>query len=226
MTMTRTLAPQSVPLDTSQKLTLLLPNHTAAALACPTITHTQLRHLLACPQRRGVVYYPSDYYIVEHDILKPRAVPRRIIALTFRPTCFSATAVQSPSQSSATAHANSYILFAAGGSESQLHISLHSFPPTTINSADTASHSAPISKLRWKHTTHLPGTTTNIVNYILFTLASLTDERKFATDVRMLVCGNDMMVRVFDIMMWQKVREEARIMECGFVKLETCINHN
>ncbi|KAF8575062.1 hypothetical protein K439DRAFT_1665225 [Ramaria rubella] len=220
-TMTRPLAPHPV-LDTSQKRTLLLPNHTAAALAHPTITHTQLRHLLACPQRRGVLYYPSDYYIVEHDILKPQAIPRRIIELVFRATCFSATAVQSPTPSSSNSHANSYVLFAAGGSESQLHISLHAFPPAPSTST---SYFAPPPKPLWKHTTRLPGPNTNIVNYILFTPASLTDKRKSDTDVRVVVCGNDMAVRVFDVVMGEGVREEARVTECGFVKLETCINH-
>ncbi|KAF8589197.1 hypothetical protein K439DRAFT_1658035 [Ramaria rubella] len=201
---------------------MLLPTYTAAALAYPTVTHLQLRNLLACPQRRGFVYYPSDNYIVEHDILTPLASPRVVIELGFRPTCFAATAVQSPAPSPTNANASPCIIFAAGGAESQLHISIHSVPRI---STTCLSNSAPTSILLWKHKTHLPGGISNIVNYILLNPASLTDERKSDSDVRAVVCGNDMMVRVFDVVMGEGVREEARVVECGCVKLETCVNH-
>ncbi|KAF8517387.1 hypothetical protein BU17DRAFT_8947, partial [Hysterangium stoloniferum] len=172
----------------------------------------QLRHLLACPQRRGVVYFISDTAIVERNLFSPQAPPRKIIEYNFEPTCFAATAV--PSNPNA-------ILFAVGGLRSQLHISLHSFSPSTTSPQPT--YTPP--KLIWKRDC-TPSDEIDIVNTIIFTPTSLTDDSgRAGSELRMGVSGNNSIVRFFDIALQPHVRDDQRLQLCGQVELETFINH-
>ncbi|GJJ08020.1 hypothetical protein Clacol_002227 [Clathrus columnatus] len=215
--MTRTLhnsRPSDLAENNSPKRSLLLSNHTAAALARPTIAHSQLRYLITCPQRRGIVYYVSDKSIVERDLLHPYLPPRNVIDLEFLPTCFAASTIASNPQA---------ILFAAGGQHSQLHLSLHSFTPVT--SPHPPTYTPP--KLLWKHDGTNCEESQEIVNTIMFSPTSLTDEprRPGSSDLRMVVGGNNKAVRFYDLILQPNTKDSQRMQLCGQVMIETCVNH-
>jgi hypothetical protein len=137
--------------------------------------------------------------------------------MEFPTTCFAATSVGSNPNN---------ILFAAGGYHSDLHLSLHSFPPGTQTSSSSPYSASSAPKLIWKYATRLPGQP-EIVNSILFSPASLTDDtRRSSSDLRMAVNGNDMAVKFYDIGMQHNLSEEQRIQRCGIIKLDTPINHS
>lgn len=115
------------------------------------------------------------------------------------------------------------ILLAAGGQQSQLHVSLHSFSFATSTSPPT--YTPP--KLLWKHNGKKEKEPKEIVNTIMFTSTSLTDDtrRPGCSDLRMIVGGNNRAVHVYDVFLQPNIKDSQRVELCGQVVLDTCVNH-
>ncbi|KAF8521182.1 hypothetical protein JB92DRAFT_3111342 [Gautieria morchelliformis] len=202
---------------------------TAGAKAKPTVTHIQLRHLLSCPQRRGIVYYVSGYAILERNLLSPATRPHTLVNLDFFPTCFATALVPSDPD---------FLLLAVGSIDSQLHLSLYSLQ----HPATASPHTRP--KPLWFHLKRLRPQH-DVVNYMFFSPAELTDDtraprRKTSassspadhaaadptpSDLRLVVCGNDKAVHFFDIDLRTPPSDHQRLRECGVLRLDTCVNH-
>ncbi|EIW84377.1 hypothetical protein CONPUDRAFT_163522 [Coniophora puteana RWD-64-598 SS2] len=95
----------------------LLTSHTptASAPASVAIDHVQLRDLVVCPREAGVVNYVSRYTISEHDVYSPEATPRTLVDLSFRANTISSLNLPD----------TDHTLFAAGGQDAEVFLSLH-----------------------------------------------------------------------------------------------------
>ena len=67
---------------------------------------------------------------------------------------------------------------------------------------------------------------------MFFSPAELTDgtflQRTTAapsSGVRLIVCGNDALVRFYDVALHTQARNDCRIQPCGILSLDTCVNH-
>ena len=195
----------------ASELTLPPQTTTTSHLVSGTSRHNLLHQWKVHRRDRFIDPRLSELYALwsPRPILTPQQSPRYIAELDFPATCFAAA----PAGSNPTS-----IIFAAGGYSSDLHLSLHSFPP-----AAQARSASP--KLIWRHSTRLRGQS-EIVNSILFSPTPLTDDtRRSSSDLRIAVCGNDSSVKFYDIRMQPSLRDEKREHECGMVKLNTPINH-
>ncbi|KAF8521775.1 WD40-repeat-containing domain protein [Hysterangium stoloniferum] len=190
--------------DKGQEHTLLLPNHTAAVVANPTIGHRQLRQVLACPVRRGTVYYTEQCMIMEHNLLRPEVRSRCMLSLGYEPCAFAVTTVPSIPNT---------ILIAVGGPSTPLTLSLHPLSDTTPS--DT---SRPI----WKYDSKQR----HDANSLAFIPTHLTDDSWHHTaEFRLVLCSNEHRVEFFDLHLRGNGQNEERMTPCGGFTAETCVNH-
>ncbi|KAF8972232.1 hypothetical protein BDZ97DRAFT_2070800 [Flammula alnicola] len=183
---------------------------TAIAPATPAIAHVQLRDLLICPRERGVVNYVVPRAIVEQDLHAPDAPTRVLSQLSFTPNSLTSLPVGNDT------------LIAAGGQETEIHLSYHT--PTSSSSASSSSSSSRTrrTRLAWEFEDHLTG---SINNSVLLTSLSLTRSNESSVDPRVGISNNDGSVRLYDIPL--RVQSARRkLHEVGQVNLEVPINHS
>ncbi|EIN09948.1 hypothetical protein PUNSTDRAFT_133719 [Punctularia strigosozonata HHB-11173 SS5] len=164
------------------------PRHSIKANV--SIAHIQLRELIVCPREPSIVNYIQDRSIIELDV---SGVHRklRLADCNFSPC--NLTALPLPDTDT--------ILYAAGGQEAEIHLSLHSR-----------------SKQIWRHERILPGSINNSV------LLSIGHEGN--PDPRIVVSNNDHCVRFYDIAARRRGQEVERLFECGTLKLDVPLNHS
>jgi len=108
----------AVPMTiTFHQETLIHPTPTLHAKARITIGHVQLRDLIVCPTRRGVLNYISGRSLVQRDFLVEDSTPEVVAKLEFEPNCI----------------ASGSGILAAGGQSAELHIS--PLPPPSQTSS-------------------------------------------------------------------------------------------
>lgn len=156
-----------------------------------TIGHVQLRDLIICPREAGIVNYVHKKSIIEHDLHDPDLAPRPIADLTFVPnTLSSLTLSESP-----------HTLLAAGGQDTEIHLSLHS--PSR-------------ARALWQFSRKLTGSINNSV-----LLARAFDS---SHEPRLVVSNNDWTVRLYDVPL--RVRWAQDLKCCGTLRLEEPVNHS
>ncbi|KIJ46091.1 hypothetical protein M422DRAFT_29469 [Sphaerobolus stellatus SS14] len=190
---------------------LLLPRPTASFIDHPTTTHTQLRHLLVCPSRRGLVYYVKGKAIIESDLLNPALPARAIVEFDYNPSCLAASVLPSDSKK---------IIFGVGGIHSQLNLFLLALSPSF-------GPTRPSSKVLWKRDSpqQHSGRRT-FVNTITFVPTPLLDDTKdVESELRMVVAGNNKIVQVYDLCLQSDTKSKERMKQCGQLFVETCVNY-
>ncbi|KAF9473910.1 hypothetical protein BDN70DRAFT_915510 [Pholiota conissans] len=171
------------------------------APATPAIAHVQLRDLLICPREQGVLNYIVPRGIVEQDLNKPKAPVRVLSNLSFTPN--SLTSLQLGNDT----------LIAAGGQETEIHLSYHT-PSSTSTSSRT--------RVAWEFEDSLTG---SINNSVLLTSLSLTRSNESSVDPRVGISNNDGSVRLYDIPL-RVSSPKRKLRQVGQVKLDVPINHS
>jgi hypothetical protein len=97
-------------------------------------------------------------------------------------------------------HDTDTILYAAGGQEAEIHLSLHTK-----------------SRKIWSHERVLPGSINNSV--------LLSTSHEGGAEPRIAVSNNDHCVRFYDIAMRRRGYNVERLSECGMLKLDVPLNH-
>lgn len=159
-----------------------------------TRNYRQLRDLIICPRERGVVNYVKEHSIVEHNVLVPDpAPPRTVVDLGFTPNTLASLRIPETDQS----------LFAAGGQEAELHLSLH-VKENCI----------------WGYKTRLNA---SINNSVLLTSLSLTQSNEGSVEPRVVVSNNDCTVKFFDVPL--RPTQPKTILFVGSLRLDVPVNH-
>ncbi|KZT23099.1 hypothetical protein NEOLEDRAFT_1136975 [Neolentinus lepideus HHB14362 ss-1] len=189
--------------------TLLSSTPTSVAPTRITINHVQLRDLIICPKERGIVNYVQERTIVEHDVCTPYSVPRTIAKLSFVPNTLAS--LQLPGAT----------LFAAGGQDAQLHLSLHT--PTSLSSDEPAlSGSRVPTQCVWREEHDLRASINNSVTFTTGRL-NLTRTPESKVEPRVVVSNNNGTVRFFDI----GIRSRSHTLgDAGTLKLDVAVNHS
>ncbi|KZV64486.1 hypothetical protein PENSPDRAFT_615262 [Peniophora sp. CONT] len=167
-----------------------------------TIGHVQLRDLIICPEERGVVNYVHDRAIVERDIRDPLSSQRTLAALNFIPNTIASHILPDTEE----------CMLAAGGQESELHLSLYS-----RNDGSSAG-----TRRLWRSDSVLPG---SINNSILLTTLSLTRSNQSALEPRIVVSNNDHTCKFFDVNI-RGTSSSSRLTQSGMLKLDSPVNHS
>ncbi|KAJ3520060.1 hypothetical protein NM688_g9214 [Phlebia brevispora] len=201
----------------SQLLTSSEPVTVAPAKV--TIGHIQLRDLLICPHEHGIVCYPQQKSIVEHDLLLSNSSPRRVTDLGFIPNSLSTLILPDTKET----------LLAAGGQEAELHLSLYS-PASSphLGSPDvtTRGPATYFGRQRWKSEVALDGASIN--NSVLLTSLSLTGSNESSAEPRVVISNNDRSVKFFDVAV-RSARNDStlkRLSPAGQLRLDVPVNHS
>ncbi|KAL0574147.1 hypothetical protein V5O48_007810 [Marasmius crinis-equi] len=162
------------------------------------IGHVQLRDLIICPRERGVVNYITQQAIVEHNLNDPNSNPHTLIDLHYTPNTLSSLQLPDSDQT----------LFAAGGQEAEIHISLHD--------------SARSTKPSWRVDEQLHA---SINNSVLLTSMNLTKSNESSVEPKIVVSNNDCTVKFYDVPV--RVRNTPIIdKEVGSLRLNVPVNHS
>lgn len=156
-----------------------------------TIGHVQLRDLIICPREAGIVNYIHKNSIIEHDLHAPDLAPRPIADLTFVPNTLSSINLSD----------SPHTLLAAGGQDTEIHLSLHS-PSRT--------------RALWQFSRKLSG---SINNSVLLARAFNSSH-----EPRLVVSNNDWTVRLYDVPLRVRWAQDLRC--CGTLTLEEPVNHS
>jgi hypothetical protein len=156
-----------------------------------TIGHVQLRDLIICPREAGVVNYVHKTSIIEHDLHAPDLAPKPLADLTFVPNTLSSLNLSDSSNT----------LIAAGGQDTEIHLSLH-------------SPSRP--RALWQFSRKLYG---SINNSVLLARAFNSSH-----EPRLVVSNNDWTVRLYDLPLRVRWAQDLRC--CGTLALEEPVNHS
>ncbi|OJA08493.1 hypothetical protein AZE42_02854 [Rhizopogon vesiculosus] len=163
---------------------------TAIVPAEVTIGHVQLRDLIICPRESGIVNYVQGRSVIEHDLHSPDQPPRTVADLTFTPNTLSSLNLPDSSHS----------LLAAGGQDTEIHLSLQS----------------PLrNRALWQFSRRLSGSINNSV--------LLSPAFDGSHEPRLVVSNNDWTVRIYDV----PLRKEPQDLRCcGTLRLEEPVNHS
>ncbi|KIK66885.1 hypothetical protein GYMLUDRAFT_69923 [Collybiopsis luxurians FD-317 M1] len=167
------------------------------------IAHVQLRDLIICPRERGLVNYVTKNSVVEQDLLKPRSTPRTLFDLDFSPANLTSLEVLNGGAT----------LFAAGGQDAELHLSLHHH----------STRQRRTGALEWKFEEHLPA---SINNSILLTSMELGRSNESSIEPRLAISNNDCTVKFFDIPMAVRGVGTPKIRSAGSVRFNVAVNHS
>ncbi|KAH7913785.1 hypothetical protein BJ138DRAFT_1133846 [Hygrophoropsis aurantiaca] len=185
------------------------PSNIAAAKI--TIGHVQLRDLIICPREAGVVNYIQGYSIIEHD-LRASDVPSRSIAdLPFNANTIASLEVPGTDKT----------LLAAGGQESEVHLSLHD-PSSRADRRDDPSPRLRCNNAIWQYSAILSG---SINNSVILSSLSLNRSQESSVEPRLMISNNDHTVKFYDV----PVRGHAPpkgIYQIGQLKLDAPVNHS
>ncbi|KAI0950852.1 hypothetical protein AcW1_008048 [Taiwanofungus camphoratus] len=194
------------------------PAPCTAAPARVTIGHVQLRDVVICPHEKGLVTYPQNNAIVEHDILVPNSTPRRLTELSFTPNSLSALTLPNTSDT----------LLAAGGQEAELHLSYYSPSPSPSPSRDAFSFRGSargFGRKQWETTYMMDHRSIN--NSVLLTSTGLARSHQSSVEPRLFVSNNDRSVKVYDVAVRSgKGEGRPRLVDAGQLKLDVPINHS
>ncbi|KAI9066238.1 hypothetical protein FKP32DRAFT_1610143 [Trametes sanguinea] len=192
-----------------------------------TIGHVQLRDVLICPHEKGIVTYPRNFSIVEHDILNPHSesqTPRRLVDLTsFTPNTISSLILPDTNDT----------LLAAGGQEAELHLSYYQSAdscPSPSAPSTRSIRSAPrgFGRKLWE-SKYILEHSASINNSVMLTSMSFSRSNESAAEPRILVSNNDRTVKFYDIAVRRgKVENdyEPRLLDIGMLRLDVPINHS
>ncbi|KAJ3912782.1 WD40-repeat-containing domain protein [Lentinula edodes] len=190
----------------TRELSLLSSKTPTAIAATPdlNIAHVQLRDLLICPRERGLINYVTRNSVVEQDLYNPRSTPRPLFDLSFYPANITSLEVLGGTAT----------LFAAGGQDAELHLSLHHH----------STRRRRTGALEWKFEERLQA---SINNSILLTSLNLGRSNESSLEPRLAISNNDCTVKFFDIPM--SVRgggNSLKIRNAGSVRLNVAVNHS
>lgn len=169
-------------------------------------TFRQLRDLIICPHERGVVNYICGTSIYEHDMFRPGS-KRALANLGFIPNTLAALPIPD----------STHTLYAAGGQDAELHLSMHS-------STSTSSPTSPRRHMRpqWQHDTQLLGSSIN--NSVMLTRSHVS-----SAEPRLAVSNNDCTVKFFDVHVRSSKNLDGpsavRLKEIGLLKIDVPVNH-
>ncbi|KZT01516.1 uncharacterized protein LAESUDRAFT_731086 [Laetiporus sulphureus 93-53] len=193
------------------------PSLNSASPARVTIGHVQLRDVLICPHERGLVTYPQNHSIIEHDILAPTSNPRALAELSFTPNSLSALNVPNTDDT----------LLAAGGQDAELYLSLFSSTPQECSSTGFSRRATRgFGRRQWESKCRIePG---SINNSVLLTSLSLTSSHESSVEPRLFVSNNDRTVKFFDVSLRRVKGDGAlpRLSEAGQWRLDVPVNHS
>ncbi|KAH7930207.1 hypothetical protein BV22DRAFT_1125157 [Leucogyrophana mollusca] len=176
-----------------------------------TIGHVQLRDLIICPREAGVVNYIQGYSIIEHDLYAPDVAPRSIADLSFNANTIASLQVPDTNKT----------LLAAGGQESEIHLSLHD-PTTRQDRRDDPSPRIRCNNAIWQYYGTLSG---SINNSVILSSLNLTRSHESSIEPTLAVSNNDYTVKFYDI----PVRRDTPprdIYQRGQLKLDAPVNHS
>jgi hypothetical protein len=145
---------------------------------------------------------------INHPSLIPPVafqIPRAISDISFRPNAIAA--LQIPDSDA--------ILYAAGGLDADVHLSLHS---SRFSSEGEGQQRG--SEL-WKFETRLPG---SINNSVLLTSMNLTTSYESAVEPKIVISNNDSTVKFYDIPLRGELAPKA-LRESGTLRLDVPVNH-
>jgi len=188
----------------------------AVSPARVTIGHVQLRDVVICPHEKGVVAYPHDRSIVEHDILVPNSTPRTLAELGFIPNSLSALNLPDSDDT----------LLAAGGQEAELHLSLFSSTSQACRGDPSyRPRNRCFGRKQWESTYGIePG---SINNSVLLTSLSLTGSHQSSVEPRVIVSNNDRTVKFFDVAVRRSKGDSLpRLSDAGQLRLDVPVNHS
>ena len=180
------------------------------------ILSSQLRDLIICPRERGIVNYVQQKAIVEQNINAPGAVSSPYFSGSHNFDLFQPTRILShlhftPNSLTHLPVGVNDTLIAAGGQESEIHLSLHT---------STSSRSNRTRQV-WEYEHHLSG---SINNSVLLTSLSLTRSNESSVEPRVGVSNNDGSVKLYNVPM-RVHNKERKLPEVGVIKLDVPINH-
>lgn len=112
------------------------------------------------------------------------------------------------------------MLLAAGGQETEIHLSLHG-PPPPPDDGDRPSHRRSTKPL-WRFEGLLTGA--SILNSVLLTSMSLTRSNESSVEPRIVISNNDQSVKFYDVPVRGDTRPHS-IKEAGMLKLPVPVNH-
>ncbi|KAF5389155.1 hypothetical protein D9757_004946 [Collybiopsis confluens] len=167
------------------------------------IAHVQLRDLVICPRERGLVNYVTRNSVVEQDLLTPRSTPRTLFDLAFSPANLTSLEVLNGGAT----------LFAAGGQDAELHLSLHHH----------STRQRRTGALEWRFEDHLQA---SINNSILLTSMGLGKSNESSIEPRLAISNNDCTIKFFDIPMAVRGGGTPKIRNAGTVRLNVAVNHS
>ncbi|KAH9928400.1 WD40-repeat-containing domain protein [Fomitopsis serialis] len=187
----------------------------ALAPARVTIGHVQLRDVVICPHDKGLVTYPHNYSIVEHDIHAPNSTPRTLADLDFIPNSVSALPIPGTDDT----------ILAAGGQEAELHLSVFTSTSSGYTSAGAPRRPARgFGKKQWENKfTIEPG---SINNSVSLTSMNLTQSNESSVEPRLVVSNNDHTVKFFDIGMRRNKTNAPRLHDGGQLRMDVAVNHS
>lgn len=103
-------------------------------------------------------------------------------------------------------------LFAAGGQEAELHMSLHHH----------STRQRRTGAIEWKFEEHLQA---SINNSLLLTSFNLGRSNESSVEPRLVISNNDCSVKFFDIAMAVRGMGSPKIRQVGTVRLDVAVNH-
>jgi len=199
---------------------------TAIASTAVTIHHPQLRDLVSCPHKQGVLTYLRHNSVVEQDLNQIDAPIRSLVDLRFEPSSLDTLAIGEDT------------LVASGGSwHAELHLSYHR-PANAHGRGEPPADDDPV----WQYNCRLDGTLNNSV--------LLTTSTSSSAEPRVAVTNNDGTFRLYDCAIRRQPlhyihhdfddeddedesedededeEEDSGRLECvGSLKLDTCVNY-
>ena len=189
---------------------------------------------MICPHDKGLVAYPHNYSIVEHDIYAPNSVrgtsgfisphqsswislrqaPRTLAEFDFIPNSVSAMPVPGTDET----------ILAAGGQEAELHLSV--FTSTSSGYSSTGVPRRPargFGKKQWENKFTIdPG---SINNSVSLTSINLTRSNESSVEPRLVVSNNDHTIKFFDIGLRRIKSNAPRVQDGGQLRLDVAVNH-
>ncbi|KAF9058965.1 hypothetical protein BDP27DRAFT_1372006 [Rhodocollybia butyracea] len=190
----------------TRELSILSSKVPTAIAATPDlyIAHVQLRDLVICPRERGLVNYVTRDSVVEQDLYNPRSKPRSLFNLPFSAANITSLPVLGGNAT----------LFAAGGQEAELHLSLHHH----------STRHRRTGAIEWKFEERLKA---SINNSILLTSLDLGKSNESSLEPRLAISNNDCSVKFFDIPIALKgTSTTPKIRPAGSVRFNVAVNHS
>ncbi|TCD64005.1 hypothetical protein EIP91_004673 [Steccherinum ochraceum] len=174
-----------------------IPNLLSSSSPCGTaaadvsIGHVQLRDVLICPHEQGVVCYPQEKTLVEHDLATTEV--DRLTNLAFLPNSLSYLNIPDSNDT----------LLAAGGPEAELHLSLYAPPSHTLSPLLDAEGPNPTTprgfgRQRWRSEVLLDPPA-SINNSVHLTSLNLGGSHESSAEPRLVISNNDKTVKFYDV---------------------------